>query len=141
MVGFLLGDRISCTDQPELRTDNLLLERTIRQGSMQDWRCTILFMVIYFFSMAGSLWWLLLTVCWFLSASLKWGQEAIDVQSQWFHLVAWGLPAIMTSGVLIMNKAEGDILTGVCYVGLWDVDSLRWFVLAPFVAYLAIGKD
>merc|ERR1719264_1086509 len=32
-----------------------------------------------------------------------------------------------------MNKAEGDILTGVCYVGLWNVSSLRWFVLAPFV--------
>merc|ERR1719220_777706 len=38
-----------------------------------------------------------------------------------------------------MNKAEGDILTGVCYVGLWNVSSLRWFVLAPFVIYLAIG--
>ena len=38
----------------------------------------------------------MLTPCWFLSASLKWGQEAIDGQSQWFHLVAWGLPAIMT---------------------------------------------
>lgn len=106
---------------------------------MQDWRCTLLFMVVYFFGMAGSIWWLVLTVCWFLSASLKWGQEAIDVQSQWFHFIAWGKPAIMTSVILVMNKAEGDILTGVCYVGLWNVSSLRWFVLAPFVIYLAIG--
>lgn len=116
-----------------------VLERTIRQGSMQDWRCTILFMLLYFFGMAGSIWWLVLTVCWFLSASLKWGQEAIDVQSQWFHFVAWGKPAIMTIVVLIMKKAEGDILTGVCYVGLWDVWSLRWFVLAPLITYLSIG--
>jgi hypothetical protein len=35
---------------------NLVKERTIRQGHMQDWRCTILFMIIYFFFMAGSLW-------------------------------------------------------------------------------------
>jgi len=139
-VGFALGDSIACTrpadDNP---SDNTMLERTIRQGSMQDWRCTLLFMVIYFFGMAGSIWWLMLTVCWFLSASLKWGQEAIDAQSQWFHLVAWGKPAIMTATVLVMNKAEGDILTGVCYVGLWDVGSLRWFVLAPSLAYLATG--
>jgi len=139
VTGFATGDSIACNEQPQGVTNNLVLERTIRQGSMQDWRCTLLFMVIYFFGMAGSIWWVMLTVCWFLSASLKWGQEAIDVQSQWFHFVAWGKPAIMTIVVLIMKKAEGDILTGVCYVGLWDVWSLRWFVLAPFVAYLSIG--
>jgi len=126
-------------DTPGHQLNNLVLERTIRQGSMQDWRCTILFMLIYFFGMAGSLWWLILTLCWFLSASLKWGQEAIDVQSQWFHFVAWGKPAIMTTFALVMKKAEGDILTGVCYLGLWDVWSMRWFVLAPLILYLSIG--
>jgi len=139
VVGFAYDDTIACTEGGHEVKNNLQLERTIRQGSMQDWRCTLLFMVVYFFGMAGSIWWLVLTVCWFLSASLKWGQEAIDVQSQWFHFIAWGKPAIMTSVILVMNKAEGDILTGVCYVGLWNVSSLRWFVLAPFVIYLAIG--
>jgi len=140
VVGFTVGDVVACNDKPGGGIiNNLELERTIRQGSMQDWRCTLLFMILYFFGMAGSIWWVMLTICWFLSASLKWGQEAIDVQSQWFHLVAWGQPAIMTVIVLILKKAEGDILTGVCYVGLWDVWSLRWFVLTPLVVYLSIG--
>ena len=47
--------------------------------------------------------WVMLTACWFLSASLKWGQEAIDAQSQWFHLAAWGLPAIMTIVVQVQH--------------------------------------
>ena len=139
VVGFALGDSVSCNSAPAQVTNGLQLERTIRQGSMQDWRCTLLFMVIYFFFMSASVWWVILTVCWFLSASLKWGQEAIDVQSQWFHFIAWGQPAISTIVILIMKKVEGDILTGICFVGLWHMGSLRLYVLAPLLSYLVIG--
>lgn len=31
------------------------------------------------------------------------------------------------------------MLTGACYVGLWNVSSLRWFVLAPHFLYLVLG--
>ncbi len=60
VVGFAVGDDIAC-DEPDQSEGiavrgNLVRERTIRQGHMQDWRCTILFMIIYFFFMAGSLW-------------------------------------------------------------------------------------
>jgi frizzled protein 1/7 len=140
VVGFASGDQISCDEQPDSSRPNLLKERTIRQGFLQDWRCTILFMIIYFFFMAGSIWWVMLTIGWFLSASLKWGQEAIDSQSQWFHFVAWGVPAIMTIVVQIIKKVEGDILTGTCFVGLWDVWSMRWLVLTPLVIYISIGS-
>lgn len=139
IVGFAMGDEISCNEQPDTSLANLLKERTIRQGFLEDWRCTILFMIIYFFLMAGSLWWVMLTICWFLSASLKWGQEAIDSKSQWFHLIAWGLPAVITIIVQVIRKVEGDILTGTCFVGLWDVWSMRWLVLAPLLVYISIG--
>lgn len=33
----------------------------------------------------------------------------------------------------------GDILSGVCYVGLWNVEALRGFVLAPLCVYLVLG--
>ncbi len=97
-------------------------------------------MALYFFLMAGSIWWVMLTVTWFLSAGLKWGQEAIDVKSQVFHTIAWTLPSIMTIVVLIMKKVEGDVLSGVCFVGLWDTDSLLGFVIVPLVFYLATGS-
>ena len=50
----------------------------------------------------------MLTIGWFLSASLKWGQEAIDSQSQWFHFVAWGVPATMKIVVQIIQKVSID---------------------------------
>ncbi|KAK9879424.1 hypothetical protein WA026_006491 [Henosepilachna vigintioctopunctata] len=37
------------------------------------------------------------------------------------------------------SRAPGDILSGVCYVGIWNKDALRIFVLAPFCFYLAFG--
>ena len=55
-------------------TKNFLTERTIKQGSLHDWRCTVSAMVLYFFLTAGAIWWLLLTVTWFLSTGLAWGQ-------------------------------------------------------------------
>jgi frizzled protein 1/7 len=139
VIGFSMGDEISCDAQQDSPKPNLVRERTIRQGFLDDWRCTILFMIIYFFLMAGSLWWVMLTVCWFLSASLKWGQEAIDSQSQWFHCIAWGVPAIITIVVQVIRKVEGDILSGTCFVGLWDVWSMRWLVLAPLLAFVIVG--
>ena len=137
LVGFALGDSVSCRTASS--HSHVIPEKTISQGGMQDWRCTLIFMVIYFFFMSASVWWVILTICWFLSASLKWGQEAIDVQSQWFHFVAWGLPAISTIVILVLKSVEGDIMTGTCFVGLWDMGNLRAFVLAPLASYLILG--
>jgi len=57
-------------------------------------------MILYFSTMASSIWWLVLCVNWFLAAVLKWSGEAIENQSQYFHLAAWALPAISTVSVL-----------------------------------------
>jgi frizzled protein 1/7 len=64
-------------------------------------------MVLYFFSMASSIWWVVLTLTWFLAAGLKWGHEAIEANSQYFHLAAWAVPAINTITLLAMGKVEG----------------------------------
>ncbi|KFW75304.1 Frizzled-1, partial [Phalacrocorax carbo] len=89
--------------------------------------CTILFMMLYFFGMASSIWWVILSLTWFLAAGMKWGHEAIEANSQYFHLAA---PAV-----------DGDVLSGVCFVGINNVDALRGFVLAPLFVYLFIGTS
>ena len=43
-------------------------------------------------------------------------------------------------GSWIKIGVEGDILTGTCFVGLWDVWSMRWLVLTPLVIYISIGS-
>ncbi|ERL87962.1 frizzled-7-B [Dendroctonus ponderosae] len=137
LVGFLANDTIACREPFASKYGNVTLS-TITQGTKHE-SCTILFMVLYFFSMASSIWWVILTLTWFLAAGLKWGHEAIEANSQYFHLVAWAIPGIKTIAILALGKVDGDVLSGVCYVGIWNVDTMRIFVLLPLVIYLIFG--
>ncbi|XP_038131865.1 frizzled-7-A-like [Cyprinodon tularosa] len=134
-AGFLLGDKAVCVDR--LKKDGY---RMVVQGTEQD-VCTLLFIVAYFFSMSSSMWWLILSFSWFLSAGMKWGHEAIEANSHYFHLAAWVLPALKTISVLAMEQVEGDLLSGVCSVGIYSVEGLRGFILAPLFIYLLIGDS
>ncbi|XP_074128373.1 frizzled-1 [Sminthopsis crassicaudata] len=135
IAGFLLEDRVVCNDK--FAEDGA---RTVAQGTKKE-GCTILFMMLYFFSMASSIWWVILSLTWFLAAGMKWGHEAIEANSQYFHLAAWAVPAIKTITILALGQVDGDILSGVCFVGLNNVDALRGFVLAPLFVYLFIGTS
>ncbi|KAM4568400.1 frizzled-1 [Fundulus diaphanus] len=134
IAGFLLEDKVVCND----RFDNDM--RTVVQGTKKE-GCTILFMMLYFFSMASSIWWVILALTWFLAAGMKWGHEAIEANSQYFHLAAWAVPAIKTITILAVGQVDGDVLSGVCFVGINSVDALRGFVLAPLFVYLFIGTS
>ncbi|KAK9518757.1 hypothetical protein VZT92_018151 [Zoarces viviparus] len=133
-VGFLLEDKVVCSD---FNSDGY---KMVAQGTRKE-GCTILFMILYFFGMASSIWWVILSLSWFLSARMKWGHEAIEANSQYFHLAAWAVPAVKTITILAMGQVDGDLLTGVCYVGIYDVDALRGFVLAPLFVYLFVGTS
>ena len=144
LVGVILRDDIACTgpfrrleeDAHVLREEEM--EKVVAQGTKHS-ACTIAFMILYFFSMSSSIWWVVLTLTWFLAAGMKWGHEAIEANSQYFHLAAWAVPAIKTIAILTMGKVDGDVLSGVCFTGISDVDSLRGFVIAPLVVYFVVG--
>jgi len=125
-------DAISC-DRKRDGSEYLILE-----GLDSTW-CIIVFLILYFFGMAGSLWWVILTITWFLAAARKWGQEAIEALSSYFHLAAWAIPAVKTIIVLTMRRVDGDELTGICYVGNHDKNALTGFVLIPLIVYLFLG--
>nr|XP_060641589.1 frizzled-10 [Anolis sagrei ordinatus] len=111
------------------------------QEGLESTGCTLVFLVLYYFGMASSLWWVILTLTWFLAAGKKWGHEAIEANSSYFHLAAWAVPAVKTIVILVMRRVAGDELTGVCYVGSMDVDALTGFVLVPLACYLVIGTS
>lgn len=134
-AGFLLEDQVVCVDRFKEDGYKLVAQGTKKEG------CTILFMILYFFGMASSVWWVVLSLTWFLSAGMKWGHEAIEANSQYFHLAAWAVPAVKTITILATGQVDGDLLTGVCYVGIYSVDALRGFVLAPLFVYLFIGTS
>ncbi|OWF35419.1 frizzled-5-like [Mizuhopecten yessoensis] len=103
--------------------------------------CTVVFLLLYFFGMASSIWWVILSFTWFLSAGLKWGQEAIANYSQYFHVAAWLIPSVMSIAVLFKSSVDGDPIAGVCYVGNQNIDNLRGFVLAPLFIFLILGTS
>ncbi|XP_075939668.1 frizzled-3a [Anarhichas minor] len=133
-LGFLLEDKVSCNAASPGR----FRASTVTQGSHNK-ACTLLFMVLYFFTMAGSVWWVILTITWFLAAVPKWGSEAIEKKALLFHACAWGIPGVLTVTLLAMNKIEGDSVSGVCFVGLYNLTALRWFLLAPLGLDVVVG--
>ncbi|NWY41898.1 FZD8 protein, partial [Sylvia atricapilla] len=88
----------------------------------------------------ASIWWVILSLTWFLAAGMKWGNEAIAGYAQYFHLAAWLLPSVKSIAVLALSSVDGDPVAGICYVGNQSLENLRGFVLAPLLIYLAIGS-
>lgn len=109
------------------------------QDGLRNTGCAIVFLIQYFFSMAATIWWVILALSWFLAAGMKWGYEAIGSYSNLFHVIAWTLPCIKTIFILITRKIDGDELTGLCFVGNQDLIALAAFVLGPEFTYLIIG--
>lgn len=134
-IGYLvrigLGHRAVACDGPIIR-----YHTTGRPAA-----CTIVFLLIYFFGMASSLWWVILTLTWLLAAGLKWGNEAIAGYSQYFHLAAWLVPTVKSIAILAMGAVDGDSVAGICTVGNQNLDHLRGFVIAPLCVYLLLGTS
>ncbi|XP_061624750.1 frizzled-10 [Phyllopteryx taeniolatus] len=130
---FAGADRIACDRDSGVRY--------VIQEGLESTGCTVVFLILYYFGMASSLWWVILTLTWFLAAGKKWGHEAIEANSSYFHLAAWALPAVKTIVILVMRKVAGDELTGLCYVGGMDVKALTGFVLVPLSCYLVAGTS
>lgn len=126
---FLGHDEVACED------------RMIVYSANGPKPCTLVFLLVYFFGMASSIWWVILTFTWFLAAGFKWSNEAIASYSQYFHLAAWLIPTVKSVGVLIMSAVDGDPVAGICSVGNQNPNNLKKFVLFPLIVYLLIGMS
>ncbi|XP_074654371.1 frizzled-4-like [Tubulanus polymorphus] len=128
-------DAISChTDSPSNR-------RILIQEGLENTDCAIVFLLLYYFGAASSIWWVILTLTWLLSTGLKWGHEAIQMHSSYFHLAAWAIPAVKTIVILVMRNVDADELTGMCFVGNQGLDAFMGFILGPSIAYLILGTS
>ncbi|BHF75784.1 Frizzled-9 [Sparganum proliferum] len=110
----------------------------LKSGQEGTW-CTVGFLIIYYFGMASNLWWVMLSLAWYLSTARKWGHEGVESVSRVFHMFAWALPAIQAVLILILHKIDADELTGTCYTGFHSENALLFGVLLPQTIYLALG--
>ncbi|KAF6769663.1 hypothetical protein AHF37_12352, partial [Paragonimus kellicotti] len=56
--------------------------RLLRHALTGRASCAAVFLLTYYFGIASAVWWVVLTLTWFLAAGLKWGSEAISKYSQ-----------------------------------------------------------
>ncbi|CAL4122163.1 unnamed protein product [Meganyctiphanes norvegica] len=106
---------------------------------LETYGCIVTFILQYYFGMASSIWWVVLTLTWFLSAGKKWSPEALQAYASYFHAASWGLPAIATFLILIFKQVDGDELSGLCYVGNVESWAHMGFVVAPLSSLLVLG--
>lgn len=141
LVGLGIQTEVACSGPFAPQDQGFLaknMEKVISQGTKHV-GCTVLFVMLYFFSMASCIWWVILTLTWFLAAGLKWGHEAIQANAHYFHIAAWVVPAVKTIAILILQRVDGDVLSGVCFTGIYESDVLIGFILAPLIIYLVLG--
>ena len=101
--------------------------------------CVILFIFIYYFQMAAAIWWVVLTLTWFMASTLKWGEEAVERPWILYHILAWCVPAIQVILILALQLVDGDQLSGTCFTGNHHNIGMGVFVLLPLIAYLLVG--
>ncbi|KFM67990.1 Frizzled-4, partial [Stegodyphus mimosarum] len=131
----LIGGR----DDMACHHDTYYGEPLLILGGLDNINCTVVFTLLYFFGMASSIWWVILTLCWFLTAGLRWSTEILERFGTYFHLLAWILPAIKTISILVLRDVDADELTGTCYVGNQNRQAMLRFVIVPSFTYLAVG--
>lgn len=112
----------------------------IKYSSIDLSPCTIIFCITYFFGMASSIWWIILSFTWFAAVALHWTNESIEKYSRFYHGVAWLLPTIQTVAVLWFRAIDGDSVAGICYVGNLNMNNLKVFVVIPSIFYSVIGS-
>ncbi|XP_063243493.1 frizzled-4-like [Bacillus rossius redtenbacheri] len=111
----------------------------LAQDGLSNANCAVVFLLLYYFGTAASVWWVLVCLSWMLAAGLRWSHERAQRHSTLLHLAGWGLPAVQTVAVLVLRDVDADELTGACSVGRQNSRSLLLLVLLPQCCYLAAG--
>lgn len=108
----------------------------IAVDALQSPTCTFVFLILYYLSMSAGIWWVILTLAWYLSAAKKWSSEALNSLSTYYHIAAWGIPAVYTQLALALHHVSGDELTGLCYI---SEPAILVYLIIPYTVLLLIG--
>ncbi|XP_063973467.1 protein smoothened [Diachasmimorpha longicaudata] len=89
----------------------------IGEPSGENISCAAVFIMVYYFSMAALVWFVILTYAWHVSfRALGKIRDKIDKKNSYFHLLAWSIPFVLTVLTFAFTKIDGNSVTGICYV-------------------------
>lgn len=134
VVRLIFGrEEVSCYNESQYN-----LQLLIQQGQ-DNLKCTVVFVLLYYFWMASMLWWVNLTIMWFLFSGLNWTSKKVAKMSSYFHVFAWTVPGLKTIAILILRVVDADELTGTCFVGNHNSATMVGFLIIPSAIYITLG--
>lgn len=106
--------------------------------------CILIFGLLYFTMMAAFLWWLMLSLSWFLASAFSWSNEAVAHLAPFYHVIAWVLPLLLTIILVATRVVGADELTAVCFV-VHDNSTMSYYallfgVIVPLIICLTTGS-
>ena len=110
-------------------------------GSGENLSCVLVFILVYYFSLAAGVWLVVVSYSWHLT--LTWASQPNKVRAMltkrapYFHIAAWSLPAVLTITILATNKVAGSYITGICFVGYSSAVDQAVLVYLPLSCALA----
>ena len=67
--------------------------------------CTVIFVIVYYFTMTGVIWFAILAYTWHLTfRTFNSKRDIIEGRKGYFHLVAWSLPLVLTIVCLAVTQ-------------------------------------
>ncbi|KAJ8965138.1 hypothetical protein NQ314_004363, partial [Rhamnusium bicolor] len=115
--------------------------RKSEPSASENLSCVIVFVMVYYFLIAGMVWFVIFSYAWHMSSLQALGkiQDRVDKKRAYFHLVAWSLPLILTITTMAIGEIDGDYVTGICFVGFVSMAARTGLLLAPLAATMIVS--
>ncbi|XP_070533789.1 protein smoothened-like [Ptychodera flava] len=139
-IGWLAQFTEGARDDIVCRKDGTL--RLAEPSKGENLSCVIIFIIVYYFLMAGVSWFVMLTYAWHLSfrnLGASKGDDALQGKISYFHIISWSLPLVLVIIILAVGEVDGDSVSGICFVGYKNHYFRGGFVLAPIAVVLSSG--
>lgn len=112
---------------------------TTTDNKLTSIACMGQFATAYYARTAMGMWFVILSLSWFLSACKSWAPEAIRGLDRWFYVLAWVLPLFPPTLSLIFQKVGVDELINSCYLGYSNKITFFLFAILPEAFSILIG--
>ncbi|KAL3891615.1 hypothetical protein ACJMK2_003870 [Sinanodonta woodiana] len=113
-------------------------EPQIRAGESAS--CTIIFILVYYFTIAGLVWFAVLAYAWDLTFSaIGTMRDNLTSKTSYFHIISWCLPLVLSIICLTISQVDADSVSGICFIGYYNKAARGGFVLAPVGLSFLIG--
>ncbi|XP_060582294.1 protein smoothened-like isoform X2 [Ruditapes philippinarum] len=134
LAQFTSREDVICRKDGTIRTGEPLI------GSGETASCTVVFILIYYFVMAGVVWFVMLAYSWDIHfKALGTVRDDLSKKTAYFHIISWCLPLVLTIVCLSISVIDADSLSGICFPGFYDSRIRTGFVLAPIGIALVVG--